>query len=256
MSTKISIITINYNNASGLRLTLESLGSQYGADNFECIIVDGGSKDDSKNVILDFSEQFQNLHWVSEPDTGIYNAMNKGLSLSSGEYVGFLNSGDTLFDKNIICEYLAITDQDSSISAIYGDVNYLDPNFKVVREWRSGYSARWKFYFGWMPPHPMTIIKKSVIERLGGFDEDLKIASDYKLLLSAFYKMQIKSHYFANVVVNMEVGGVSNANLLSFIRSNFEVLISWFRVNGLAIPFWIFFTKPLFKINQLFFRRR
>jgi glycosyltransferase involved in cell wall biosynthesis len=251
MIEKISIVTISYNNVIGLKLTLDSLAVQTNSMDLELIVIDGGSTDGSVELLKGYTESFGKFVWISEPDTGIYNAMNKGLRMCSHFYVGYLNSGDTLYSIDTFSHYISIINSQKNVSAIYGDILFRDDTGKYVRIWRAGVIKRWKFYFGWMPPHPMTVIKKSLLIKIGGFDERLKIAADYKMILLIFYKMRTKAIYLEKSVVCMENGGLSNGRLSSIVQSNIEVLRCWYHVNRFAIPFWIFILKPVLKILQL-----
>lgn len=245
----ITVITINYNNAPGLRKTLESVSSQT-SKSFEYIIVDGASSDGSEDIIRNFHIKSDlKCRFVSEADTGIYNAMNKGLGLASRDYVLFLNSGDmfnSIFTISEICSTLETYDFPT---ALYGDIIFVDSINKVKRKWVSGSFVRYKFLLGWMLPHPGTAIKLREIEKLGLFDESYHIAADYDLIYRLFYVEKLDAVYLSKALVRMEEGGVSNGSLLNVIRGNLEVLSAW-RKQSKFIPIWIFLLKPLSKIFQ------
>jgi glycosyltransferase len=246
-----SIVTINYNNASGLERTLRSLIG-HDLDFVELIIIDGFSYDGSRSIIDAFSTRLKLSVVVSEPDHGIYDAMNKGLHLASGEFVAFLNSGDELFNydfsvlKDVVCS--------TSFDGYYSNVTFIDQSNNIVRTWLAGKATKLRVLFGWMPPHPMFFIKRSILLRLGGFNLKFKIASDYDLLLRCFMSAEFKVHYLVPFAVGMEVGGISNGSLSGIIKSNYEVLMSWRDLKGF-VPFWIFLTKPLSKLTQVSFMR-
>lgn len=245
----ITIITINYNNALGLERTLSSISSQDFRGEFEHIIIDGGSSDNSVSIIKNYSTS-GNVVWVSEGDEGIYDAMNKGLSIASNGYIAFLNSGDVLDGADKLSLITQKLKDNTVTDFLYGDLVFVSRDGSITRRWTAGKFQKWKLYFGWMPPHPMTVIKKSLLESVGGFNVQFKIAADYDLFLRLILTRKIAFEYLAVNTVKMEVGGVSNSSLLGIIRSNVEVVNSWIGIRGLIVPYWIFFTKPLLKFRQ------
>jgi glycosyltransferase involved in cell wall biosynthesis len=178
---KLSIITINYNNSTGLRKTIESVVNQTFLD-FEYIIIDGGSSDGSSDIIREFDSKISN--WVSETDSGIYNAMNKGIAMASGDYLQFLNSGDWLVDDNILQR---IFDNVGDFDLIYGDMKMImaDGSMKNFIA-RTGRDITFlTFYFSFLP-HPSSFIRRELFMRFGLYDERLKIVADWKFFLIAF----------------------------------------------------------------------
>ena len=246
----ISIITINYNNATGLLKTLNSIDNQICTNKFEHIIIDGESQDMSKSFINNYANTSANVKWVSEPDTGIYNAMNKGIEMSSGSFIAFLNSGDVLADQNSLQKLFNTLNNNSSIDFVYGNIDIIDKLGKIKRKWLSGKFSMLKLYIGWMPPHPMATIRKSIILKHSGFDESYTISSDYDLMLRILLKKKLDIEYINCVMVKMEEGGISNSSIFKILRANLEVLKSWYKLKGLRAPFWVFLLKPFSKLNQ------
>lgn len=199
--TKFSIITINYNNSQGLKQTIESVVSQSFSD-YEYIVIDGGSKDGSKDVIEDFADRI--AYWVSEPDSGIYNAMNKGVSKASGEYCLFLNSGDVLHSNNVL-EQIAAVGLDTDL--LIGKVRYLNtgqlsslPDVLTM-----------KHFYSRSLPHPSTFMKRTIFESLH-YDESFRIVSDWKLFIEVVI-MRNASYAFSDVVVtDFDTTGISATN--------------------------------------------
>lgn len=247
----LSLVTINFKNYNGLEKTLKSIAEQKIDEVIELIIVDGGSCEASYNLIKSFSCSHVKMRWVSEKDGGIYDAMNKGLSLSSGEFVAFLNSGDCFYSDNILGTLLNAFSACPNLDFLYSDLSFVNNKGEITRTWISGKFFRYKLFLGWMAPHPMTIIRRSELISLGGFDQKFSIASDYDLMLRILMGRNINVKYINLMSVKMEVGGVSNNSYSNVLRSNIEVLMSWGKMYGIFIPYWIFLTKPLSKFVQL-----
>ena len=221
---KLSIITINYNNAEGLRKTLASVASQTYAD-IEHVIVDGGSTDGSVEVIREYEQSLasrlsplaSNLKWVSEPDKGIYNAMNKGIRMATGEYIEILNSGDILFDANVTQRMIEHLDQINSqnenpIGILYGNMIKVNTQGKVVgKSGYTEYSLR-QFYSSTLN-HDCAYIRRDLFEEYGLYDEQLKIVSDWKWYLQAIGLGRVKPEYVDIDVTIFDDGGISETNL-------------------------------------------
>lgn len=246
----LTIITINYNNDLGLQRTLTSLRNQVNNDLFELVIIDGASTDNSVKIIEDFSVIFDNMICISEKDHGIYDAMNKGIDLSSGEYLAFLNSGDVLASNNIINQLFHAL-QMYNPDVLYSDLWLIKPEGKIYRKWSAGRYQLYKLYLGWMPPHPMTIVKTELFQTFGKFDLKFKIAADYHFLLRALLTPNTKVYYLRLCSVLMEMGGASNSGFKSVGSANLEIIKAWYDVKGWKIPFWVIILKPLMKLAQL-----
>jgi len=242
----ISIITATYNSAATIRDTLESVARQ-DYKKVEHVIIDGLSKDNTLSIV----KEYNHLHAVfSEPDKGIYDAMNKGISKVNGDIIGILNSDDFYYDEKILSRIADVFEK-TDCDALYGDLEYVDQvNInKVVRHWKSGPYRRGAFKWGWMPPHPTFFVRREVYEKWGIFDLRLSTSADYELMLRFIHKHQIKLEYIPKVLVKMRTGGVSNISLSNRLKANAEDKMAW-SINNLH-PFWFtLYFKPLKKITQ------
>ena len=243
---KVSIITATYNSAATVLDTLKSVQSQTWQE-LEHIVVDGASTDDTLRLLEAGKHRGP---FVSEPDKGIYDAMNKGIQIASGEIVGILNSDDVYANPTIIEKVVQLFEQ-TGADAVYGDLWYVDAADmqRVKRKWVAGSYRREAFLYGWMPPHPTFFVRKSVYEQYGLFNLDMYTAADYELMLRFLYKYQIPAAYLPEVMVKMRVGGASNQSLKNRLLANKGDRLAW-RVNGLK-PYWFTVTlKPIRKITQ------
>ncbi len=244
---RVSIITAVYNRVSTIRATIESVLGQRNAD-IEYIVVDGNSNDGTDRVIRDFQDRITNS--IREPDTGIYNALNKGIRAATGDIVGFVHADDTLNAVDTI-EKMSRAFLDPTVDATYGDlvyVNHYRPE-TIVRYWRAGAYDEKRFRHGWMPPHPTFYLRRDHYCKLGGYREDFSISADYELILRMLYKHRLKAAYIDDIMVRMQFGGVSNKNLWNRFKSNTEDQHAW-KVNGLLPPTWLRLLKPIQKIQQ------
>ena len=214
------------------------------------MIIDGNSTDGSKGIIQKYCEILPNLRASSEPDYGIYDAMNKGIERSKGEFVAFLNSGDVLHSTDVLKVILNELVNCSNVEFLYGDVEVSSVRKGLRRYWRAGHFRPWFLYVGWMSPHPLATIKKSLICDAGGFDLRYKIAADYCLMLDVLKQKAIKVAYVPRCLVTMEAGGVSNSSIKQIACANLEIMSHWYRRTPYLVPFWIFITKPLSKLLQ------
>jgi len=217
-------------------------------NNIEYIIVDGESTDSTVNKISNYKNKISKF--VSEPDNGIYDAMNKGISLSTGDIIGFVHSDDILVSENTIRDIVHCFGE--KIDSVYGNINYISgSDGKIIRRWKAGDYIKNKFKQGWMPPHPALYIKKDIYLKYGFFRTDFGSAADYELILRFFYLNNISCRYIQRVVVNMRVGGLSNRSFYNRLVAHWFDWKAW-RVNGIArYPVWVF-LKPLRKIRQFF----
>ena len=218
---KISIITVCYNSAITIEDTINSVLNQKNAS-VEHILVDGASTDGTVEIIQNY---FSITKLVSEEDNGIYDAMNKGIALATGDIVGILNADDFYANENVL-ESVAKVFLDPTIEACYGDLVYVkqDNVDQVVRFWKSRDYASGLIKSGWIPAHPTFFVRKSVYDKLGSFDLNYKIAADFELLFRFIEQNKIKTKYFPRVLVKMRLGGTSNKNISNIIRQNNEII--------------------------------
>ena len=242
---KISIITITYNSAKSLPRTLESVQSQIYPD-IEHVIVDGASTDGTPSLIENYAKQYKNVRWISEKDKGIYNALNKGISMATGDVIGFLHSDDVLFSNRSI-EQIAAAFEDKNIDVVYGDLQYCREG-KIVRRWKSNAFHPCSLKYGWMPPHPTVYVRKEVYKQVGEYDEWFRISADYDMMLRIF-TAGYKSKYIPEVLVSMETGGASNKNTkarLSKTQEDYIVL----KKNHVGAGYLTVACKQLRKLRQ------
>ena len=213
---KISVITATFNSGKTLCDTIESvLGQSY--PNIEHIIVDGGSKDDTIGIIKRYEPRYEGrLKWISEKDKGIYDAMNKGIAMATGDVIGILNSDDFYTGTDVVAR-LVSTMMTTGADAVYGDVHYVeDSNIaKCVRYYSSRKFRRWKMRLGWMPAHPSFYCRKSIYEKYGTFDISYKIGADFENLLRLIFVHRINTAYVPLDCVTMRTGGASTQGLKS-----------------------------------------
>lgn len=229
---KISIVTATYNSGVSLRDTLESVLSQT-YDDYEHIIVDGGSTDNTLDILREYEPRYKGrLKWHSEPDRGIYDAMNKGIIRATGELVGLLNSDDFYTSDDVLAS-IAESYKSGGVDAVYGDVCYVHPNDlkKMVRRYSSASFSRWKMRLGFMPAHPSFYCRRSVYMRLGMFDLRFKIAADFEQLLRLIFVNNIKTRYIPKTFVTMRTGGASTSGLSSHKQIYHDHMMAY-KVNG------------------------
>ncbi len=249
MSLKISIITVAYNAEKTIEDTIKSVINQT-YSNIEYIVIDGQSKDATLDVCRKFESNITKL--VSEPDKGIYDAMNKGIALATGDVIGILNSDDFYANESVISKIVTLFDQ-KNVDGVYADLVYVDPvnTDKIIRKWVSGPFQKGAFLKGWMPPHPTFFVRKDCYKKYGDYSLELKSAADYEMMLRLIHKHEINLGYLNEVIVKMRAGGVSNASLKNRIKANKEDRQAW-KMNGLKPAPFTLIRKPLSKIKQYF----
>ncbi|ALZ79409.1 MULTISPECIES: glycosyltransferase family 2 protein [Aeromonas] len=248
---KVSIITATYNSAATINDTLASLESQTYPD-IEYIIVDGSSKDNTLEVIKNSCTRVSKI--ISEPDRGIYDALNKGIAAATGDIIGFLHSDDLFAYPGAIQDMVGIF-QSGGYDAVYADLEYVQQKdvTKVVRLWQSGSYNKKKLKYGWMPAHPTFYMKRSCYEKLGDFDLSYNIAADYDSILRYLWWGNVNAGYLPKVLIKMRVGGISNRSLASILRKTRED-IQAMRNNGLFWPLTVA-LKNLSKIPQFLVKK-
>lgn len=244
---KVSIITVVYNNVQTLRDTIESvLAQEY--PHIEYIVVDGQSTDGTVELVQSYGSRIGKF--ISEPDKGLYDAINKGISVASGDVIGLLHSDDLFYDNKAVRKIARAFEQ-QAVDSVYADLHYVDKvdTGRVIRNWQSGEYKRKRFQTGWMPPHPTFYVKKEVYEQHGLYDTEFKSAADYELMLRLLYKYGISTAYIPDTLVKMRVGGESNRSLKNRLRANREDFMAW-KKNNLDPKFYTRILKPLRKLPQ------
>jgi len=246
---KISIITITFNSESTIEQTIQSVVNQSYPD-IEYIIIDGKSTDNTLQIIEKYRSKIHIV--VSEKDKGLYDALNKGIKLATGDVIGFLHSDDFYINFEVIQKY-ADTFIKNKVDAVYSDLYYVDKNAtdKIIRKWKSGSYHSKAFLNGWMPPHPTFFVKKELYTKYGSFNLDFKSAADYELMLRFIHKHKISLGYLPEYTVKMRVGGKSNVSAKNRIAANLEDRMAW-KTNGLKPRFYTLYLKPLRKLLQFF----
>lgn len=246
---KVSIITVSYNSRATIADTIRSVASQT-FENIEHIIVDGASTDGTVEIVNSFGSKVSKF--ITEPDNGIYQAMNKGIRLAGGDVIGILNSDDFLCDNHVI-ETLVNTFKESDPDVIYGDVRYIDPRNpeKTARYYSSKKFNPMKFKYGFIPAHPSVYAKKELYEISGLFKEDYKIAADFELLIRFFRNGSISSKYIPIPFVSMRTGGISNRSLRNRFTINKEILRAC-RENGIQTNIINIYSRYFTKIFEYF----
>ena len=243
---KISIITISYNAKSTIEKTLKSVAGQ-SYKNIEHIVVDGGSIDNTL-VICNLFPHISKI--ISEPDNGVYDAFNKGLKLATGDAIGFLNADDVFYNEYSVKE-IADTFLNHDIDLVYGNLEYVNKNGKVIRNWISKPYKLGLMKKGWMPAHPTFYCRKEIYKMLGGYNNSFKIGGDFELCLRFLEINKARSLYIEKKLVKMLIGGISNSGLKSkFII--FKEQLRAFRLNKIQFNPFSFFLYKLKKVSQFF----
>ncbi|GGW83477.1 glycosyltransferase family 2 protein [Salegentibacter mishustinae] len=244
---KISIITATFNSEFNILTAISSLKHQEYSD-VEWIIIDGASMDNTVETIK--TQYSGNLKIISEKDNGIYDALNKGVKLSSGDIIGFLHSDDLFVSKDIISKIETIF-QKENVDGVYGDLQYVHKNdtSKVIRYWKSQNFKSSLLNKGWMPAHPTLFLRKKVYKKHGLFNLDYKIAADYDMMLRIFSDKSLKFHYLPQVITKMRVGGASNSSLKNIKLKSIEDFRT-LKANGIKKPLKVLAYKNFSKLTQ------
>lgn len=252
---KISIITVSYNSSTSVRNTIESVLLQTYPD-IEYIIIDGLSKDHTVDIIKEYEPNFNGrLRWVSEKDRGMYDAMNKGIQMATGDVVGIINSDD-FYHRNDIIAKIAKEFMDKNIQATYADVRFVNPDNldKTVRYYSSKNFSPNHFRFGFMPAHPTFFTYKKNFKKFGYYQTDYKIAADYELLIRFLYTHKLKYKYLHFDVMKMRTGGKSTASWRSNVTLNKEIVRAC-KENGIYTNMLILSLKYFVKVFELIFTK-
>jgi glycosyltransferase involved in cell wall biosynthesis len=245
--SKISIITVTYNSAQTLEQTIQSVLLQ-DYENVEYIIVDGKSTDDTLSIIRNYRHKID--HFISEKDNGIYDAINKGIALATGDIIGILHADDFYMHDNVL-SHVTETFKKNNADAVYADLYYVDKDNtdKIVRKWKSRNYSEGKFLWGWMPPHPTFFVKKEMYNKHGVYSTELRTAADYELMLRFIHKQKIKLAYLPEFIVKMRTGGKSNDSVKSRVKANKDDRKAW-EMNNMKPYFFTLTLKPMRKISQ------
>jgi glycosyltransferase involved in cell wall biosynthesis len=248
---KISIITVTYNSALTIKETLESVKEQT-YPNVEHIVIDGKSQDDTLAILKVYGSLSK---VVSEPDYGIYDAMNKGVSLATGDIVGILNSDDIFESKDTLSHVVDCFIKNPATQAVFGNISYFNTGQpdKIVRYWKTKPFYPRFFENGNMPPHPSLFVKKIVYDSIGLYKEKYKICADQEFFIRMLKVNSVRSIYTDETIVKMRLGGVSTSGFRSYLLTTRESIIAW-KDNGLTYPWYLLFIRPITKIKQLFFK--
>lgn len=249
---RITIVTSTYNSADVLDTAAASIRAQARQRDIEWIVVDGGSTDGTIERLeqLDLADQ-----WISEPDEGVYDALNKAVELASGDIFGVLHSDDFFADPNVLADILATFETNPEIDAVYGDLKYVAPDdtSRTWRFWRAGAYSGPALRAGWMPPHPTFFAATRVMREMGGYDLQYRIASDYDFLVR-FFMQGYRAQYLQRLITCMRRGGASNKsfnNILIKMREDYRIAKTH-ELGGLRTVA----LKNLRKVHQLFGRHR
>lgn len=250
---KISLITVTYNSGTTLKNTFDSVLKQ-SHNNLEYIVIDGASTDKTISIIKEYEPLFNNkLKWISEPDEGLYDAMNKGIRMATGNIIGILNSDDFFTSNNVLQEIAKAFKEEKNLDAIYGDIHFVYPDNlqKCVRYYSSKVFKRSLMRLGFMPAHPSFYIRKECFEKYGLYKTDYKIAADFEFLLRVIFKNRISTKYLPIDMVTMRTGGASTSGLKSHIQIMKEHLRA-FRENEIYTNVGLLSLRYFYKIGEIF----
>jgi glycosyltransferase involved in cell wall biosynthesis len=244
---KLTIVTVCYNSEDTIASTIRSVLEQTYKD-IEYIIVDGGSIDNTLSTIRKYEHKFNgNLYWVSESDNGLYDAMNKGIKMATGDVIALLNSDDLFCDERALEKVMNVFADNPKLDSVYADLYYVSQNDtnKIVRKWISGKQRL--FSLGWHPAHPTLYLKKEVYQNFGLFNLDFKLAADFEIMLRFFDKHKISNVYLEQAFVKMRLGGESNKSFKNMYMQNIECIkafeVNKLRVNKFMYPFYRLIPK-------------
>ncbi|WP_106804765.1 glycosyltransferase family 2 protein [Pseudomonas sp. S5D5] len=251
---KISIVTVSYNSGKTIRDTIESVLAQT-YSNVEYIIVDGASTDNTMDIVAEYACSIAKV--VSEPDKGIYDAMNKGVALATGDVIGILNSDD-FYESDCVLETVAgVFSEHPESALIFGDVVFVEPGDlkRITRLYTGGHFKAWKLRFGWMPPHPGTFIRSGIYKEVGPYSLLYKISADYEMFVRLLLNKRLKFEHVNKVLVRMRSGGISTSGVKNSLKLNREIVQAC-RRNGVYTNLLMVLSKIPFKLLELVRRPR
>ncbi len=254
VALKISIITVSFNSGLTIRDTVESVLAQ-SFTSVEYIIVDAGSSDCTLSIIQEYNNKIAKV--ISEPDQGIYDAMNKGVNAATGDVVGILNSDDFFEHKDVLSHVAGVFSRKPDVDMVFGDVVFVNPDnlSKVVRYYSGLRFSAWKLRFGWMPPHPATFVKRSVYQACGLYNLRYKIAADYEIFVRWLLVNRLCYSHTNRVLVRMRTGGLSTSGLRNSLLLNREIVDAC-KSNGIYTNFFLIMSKVPLKLLELVWRPR
>lgn len=244
---KVTIITVTLNSEKFLEDCIKSVISQQYA-HIEHLIIDGGSTDSTVAIIEKYKDHIAG--WISEKDQGMYDAINKGMRMATGDIIGTLNSDDTLSSPSVISE-IAQSFEEHNVDSVYGDLVYVEPmnTQKIIRVWKGVPYKRQRYKFGWMPAHPTFYFKRKLLTQYGFYETHYFTASDYEFMARYLFYFRVSSYYIPKLIVRMRTGGMSNVSLGKRLRANRRDYLAMKR-NRIPFPFFVSLLKPLIKLHQ------
>ncbi len=247
---KVSLITVTYNSAPYLADCINSVVSQT-YSNIEHIVIDGNSTDGTMAIIKSYEQHI--ARWVSEPDKGMYDAINKGIAMATGDVVGILNSDDMFASADVVSSIVDCFNE-FQLDAVYGDLVYVSKanTNKIVRLWKGFAYKRSRFAYGWMPAHPTFYVRRELIEQLGGYESHYFTAADYEFMARYLFRYRISARYLPKLIVKMRVGGQSNITLIRRLRANRRDYLAM-KKNGVPLPLLASILKPIIKLHQYYY---
>ncbi len=247
---KVTIITVTYNSAKYLQECIDSVLMQTYPD-IELILIDGLSTDGTIDIIKKYESKI--ARWVSEEDNGMYDAINKGMGMATGDVIGILNSDDVLASKDVVAS-IAHCFNEHKVDSLYGDLVYVDQlnTKKVIRYWKGFPYKRYRFNYGWMPAHPTFYFRRNLLQELGGYESHYFTAADYEFMARYLYRYRISSTYLPLLIVKMRVGGQSNRDITSRLRANRRDYLAM-KINNIPFPHIASILKPLIKLRQYYY---
>lgn len=246
---KVTLITATYNSQKYLEDCIQSVVRQTYHD-IEYIIVDGKSGDGTLAIIKKYENNI--AKWISETDRGMYDAINKGMEMATGDIIGILNSDDML-DGDDVIETIVKAFEEKNVDSIYGDLEYVDPEDtnKIYRIWKGKPYKRSLFRSGWMPAHPTFYFRRELLKKYGGYENHYFSAADYEFMARYLYKYKISAYYLPKLIVKMRRGGQSNSSLRKRLRANRRDYLAM-KKNNIPFAFLVSILKPLSKLHQYY----
>jgi glycosyltransferase involved in cell wall biosynthesis len=247
---KLSIITVCYNSAATIRDTIESVLSQTYPD-IEYIIIDGVSTDATMQIVSEYADRISMI--VSEPDKGIYDAMNKGISLATGDVVGILNSDDFYDYSDAVSDIASSFIANPEVDIVFGDVVYVRPDNlkKIVRHYSSANFKPWWLKYGWMPPHPGTFVKRANYDKLGLYSLNYKTGADYEMFVRLLLTNRLNYKRIGKTITRMRIGGATTSGLRSYIITSIE-MVKALKENGFYSNIFIVLFRLPIKLFELY----